>query len=133
MNGKDGAAQLAPSGNICISGWYGADNTGDEAILLQFIDEMTAGAAIPLTVFAADAKRGYVVHARPTVTVREHVRLVGRGAIRNLLHGRIAEQIRVLEWQKVSFLILMILVAVAAIDWISGKLRFAIIGRRAVA
>jgi phosphonate transport system permease protein len=41
-------------------------------------------------------------------------------------------QIRVLEWQKVSFLILMILVAVAAIDWISGKLRFAIIGRRAV-
>ena len=36
-----------------------------------------------------------------------------------------------LEWQKVSFLILMILVAVAVIDWISGKLRFAIIGRRA--
>jgi len=26
----------------------------------------------------------------------------------------------------------MILVTVAAIDWISGKLRFAIIGRRAV-
>jgi phosphonate transport system permease protein len=33
----------------------------------------------------------------------------------------------------VSFLILMILVAVAAIDWISTKLRFAIIGQRAVA
>ena len=32
-----------------------------------------------------------------------------------------------------AFLILMILVAVAAIDFISGKLRFAIIGRRAVA
>jgi phosphonate transport system permease protein len=45
---------------------------------------------------------------------------------------QLAEQIRVLEWQKVSFLILMILVAVAAIDWISGKLRFAIIGKRAV-
>ena len=42
-------------------------------------------------------------------------------------------QIRVLEWQRVSFLVLMILVAVAAIDFISGKLRFAIIGRRAVA
>ncbi|CUU13586.1 Phosphonate ABC transporter permease protein phnE1 TC 3A191 CDS [Bradyrhizobium sp.] len=38
-----------------------------------------------------------------------------------------------LEWQRVSFLILMILVAVAAIDFISSKLRFAIIGRRAVA
>jgi phosphonate transport system permease protein len=55
--------------------------------------------------------------------------IVGAGGIG--LH--LAEQIRVLEWQKVSFLILMILVAVAAIDWISGKLRFAIIGRRAVA
>ena len=55
--------------------------------------------------------------------------IVGAGGIG--LH--LAEQIRVLEWQKVSFLILMILVAVAAIDWISGKLRFAIIGQRAVA
>ena len=46
---------------------------------------------------------------------------------------QLAEQIRVLEWQKVSFLILMILVAVAAIDWISTRLRFAIIGPRAIA
>jgi len=51
--------------------------------------------------------------------------IVGAGGI----GLQLAEQIRVLEWQKVSFLILMILVAVAAIDWISGKLRFAIIGR----
>ncbi len=54
--------------------------------------------------------------------------IVGAGGI----GLQLAEQIRVLEWQKVSFLILMILVAVAAIDWISSKLRFAIIGRRAV-
>jgi phosphonate transport system permease protein len=54
--------------------------------------------------------------------------IVGAGGI----GLQLAEQIRVLEWQKVSFLILMILVAVAAIDWISGKLRFAIIGKRAV-
>lgn len=54
--------------------------------------------------------------------------IVGAGGI----GLQLAEQIRVLEWQKVSFLILMILVTVAAIDWISGKLRFAIIGRRAV-
>jgi phosphonate transport system permease protein len=53
--------------------------------------------------------------------------IVGAGGI----GLQLAEQIRVLEWQKVSFLILMILVAVAAIDWISGKLRFAIIGPRA--
>jgi phosphonate transport system permease protein len=55
--------------------------------------------------------------------------IVGAGGI----GLQLAEQIRVLEWQKVSFLVLTILVAVAAIDWISGKLRFAIIGRRAVA
>jgi phosphonate transport system permease protein len=55
--------------------------------------------------------------------------IVGAGGI----GLQLSEQIRVLEWQKVSFLILMILVAVAAIDWISSRLRFAIIGRRAVA
>jgi phosphonate transport system permease protein len=54
--------------------------------------------------------------------------IVGAGGI----GLQLAEQIRVLEWQKVSFLILMILIAVAAIDWISGRLRFAIIGPRAV-
>jgi phosphonate transport system permease protein len=54
--------------------------------------------------------------------------IVGAGGI----GLQLAEQIRVLEWQKVSFLILMILVAVAAIDWVSSKLRFAIIGKRAV-
>ncbi len=55
--------------------------------------------------------------------------IVGAGGIG--LH--LAEQIRVLEWQKVSFLILMILMAVAVIDFISGTLRLAIIGRRAIA
>lgn len=54
--------------------------------------------------------------------------IVGAGGIG--LH--LAEQIRVLEWQKVSFLILMILVTVAVIDWISGWLRMAIIGRTQV-
>ena len=55
--------------------------------------------------------------------------IVGAGGI----GLQLSEQIRVLEWQKVSFLILMILLAVAAIDWISSRLRFAIIGPRAVA
>jgi len=55
--------------------------------------------------------------------------IVGAGGI----GLQLAEQIRVLEWQKVSFLILLILIAVSAIDWLSGKLRFAIIGRRSIA
>jgi phosphonate transport system permease protein len=55
--------------------------------------------------------------------------IVGAGGI----GLQLAEQIRVLEWQRVSFLILLILITVSTIDWISGKLRFAIIGRREIA
>ncbi|HKA79725.1 MAG TPA: phosphonate ABC transporter, permease protein PhnE, partial [Xanthobacteraceae bacterium] len=38
----------------------------------------------------------------------------------------------VLEWNVVAFLVLMILVTVAVIDALSGRLRFAIIGRAPV-
>jgi phosphonate transport system permease protein len=53
--------------------------------------------------------------------------IVGAGGIG--LH--LSEQIRVLEWQQVSFLILMILITVAALDWILQRLRTALIGHRA--
>ena len=52
--------------------------------------------------------------------------IVGAGGIG--LH--LAEQIRTLEYQHVSALILMILVAVVAIDFVSSRLRFALIGRK---
>ena len=52
--------------------------------------------------------------------------IVGAGGIG--LH--LAEAIRTLELQQASFIILLILVAVAAIDVVSGQLRFALIGRR---
>jgi phosphonate transport system permease protein len=51
--------------------------------------------------------------------------IVGAGGIG--LH--LFEQIRSLEWESVSFIVLMILVLVAIIDFFSAKLRFAIIGR----
>jgi phosphonate transport system permease protein len=51
--------------------------------------------------------------------------IVGAGGI----GAHLSEQIRILEWQQVSFLVILILVTVAAIDWVSGKLRFAIMGR----
>jgi phosphonate transport system permease protein len=50
--------------------------------------------------------------------------IVGAGGIG--LH--LSEAIRTLEWQHVSFLVLMILVTVAVIDFVSARLRFAIIG-----
>jgi phosphonate transport system permease protein len=55
--------------------------------------------------------------------------IVGAGGIG--LH--LAEQIRMLEYQHVSALILMILVVVAAIDFGSTKLRFAMIGKTSLA
>jgi len=55
--------------------------------------------------------------------------IVGAGGIG--LH--ISEQIRMLEYQHVSAIILMILVAVALIDRLSSGLRLAIVGTRAAA
>ena len=46
--------------------------------------------------------------------------IVGAGGI----GLQLAKQIRVLEWQKVSFLILLILITVSAIDWISEQAPF---------
>lgn len=54
--------------------------------------------------------------------------IVGAGGIGLYLANEIAQA----EWQSVAFLILMILATVAAIDWISAKIRFAVIGRRGV-
>ncbi len=54
--------------------------------------------------------------------------IVGAGGIG--LH--LAEAIRTLELQQASFIIFMILVSVALIDYVSGLLRFAVIGRRGV-
>ncbi len=52
--------------------------------------------------------------------------IVGAGGIG--LH--LAEAIRTLEWQQVSFIVLMILVTVAIIDFVSAQVRFAIIGEQ---
>jgi phosphonate transport system permease protein len=53
--------------------------------------------------------------------------IVGAGGIG--LH--LSEMIRTLEWQAVSFLVLMVLVTVSLIDALSSKIRSAIIGPRA--
>jgi phosphonate transport system permease protein len=51
--------------------------------------------------------------------------IVGAGGIG--LH--LSEQIRTFDFDQVAFVVLMILATVGVIDWLSGKLRFAIIGR----
>jgi phosphonate transport system permease protein len=54
--------------------------------------------------------------------------IVGAGGIGLIL----SEQIRTLELQQMSFVILMILVTVSLIDYLCAKLRFAIIGKSAL-
>ena len=51
--------------------------------------------------------------------------IVGAGGIGLIL----SEQIRILEFQNVSFIILMILLVVSVIDWLCSKIRFSIIGK----
>ena len=53
--------------------------------------------------------------------------IVGAGGIG--LH--LAEVIRTYEWDKVAFIILLVLVTVAIIDFLSSRLRLAIVGKRA--
>jgi len=40
------------------------------------------------------------------------------------------ESIRIFEWDQVAFIVLMILVTVALIDWVSTRLRLALVGER---
>ncbi len=54
--------------------------------------------------------------------------IVGAGGIGLYL----TETIRTLEWKQTSFIIVMVLITVALIDWISGKLRTSLIGARPV-
>jgi phosphonate transport system permease protein len=54
--------------------------------------------------------------------------IVGAGGI----GLQLSEQIRTYDFDQVAFIVGLILAAVAVIDWISGRLRFAIIGRREV-
>jgi phosphonate transport system permease protein len=54
--------------------------------------------------------------------------IVGAGGIGLYLSNEISQQ----NWDRVAFLIIMVLITVAIIDAISSRLRFAIIGRRAV-
>jgi phosphonate transport system permease protein len=54
--------------------------------------------------------------------------IVGAGGIGLIL----SEQIRTLELQQMSFVILLILATVSLIDWGCARLRFSIIGARAL-
>jgi phosphonate transport system permease protein len=73
-----------------------------------------------LPIFASQALYYFESNTRSATIIG----IVGAGGIGLYL----SEMIRVLEWQEAAFLILMVLLAVAAIDVVSRRLRAAIIG-----
>src|SRR5208282_1867368 len=73
-----------------------------------------------LPVFASQALYFFESNTRSATIIG----IVGAGGIGLYL----SEMIRVLEWQEAAFLILLVLIAVAAIDVISRRLRAAIMG-----
>jgi phosphonate transport system permease protein len=75
-----------------------------------------------LPVFASQALYFFESNTRSATIIG----IVGAGGIGLYL----SEMIRVLDWQQVAFLIVMVLVTVAVIDVISRRLRTAIIGAR---
>ena len=76
-----------------------------------------------LPVFASQLLYFFEANTRSATVIG----IVGAGGIGLYL----VEQIRVLEWDQVAFLILMILLAVGVIDQVSRRLRLAIVGRAA--
>ena len=68
------------------------------------------------------------VFVQPTIGHRSSatiIGIVGAGGI----GLQLSEKIRTYDFDQVAFVIIIILVTVAAIDWICGKLRFFVIGR----
>ena len=73
-----------------------------------------------LPIFASQALYYFESNTRSATIIG----IVGAGGIGLYL----SEMIRVLEWQEAAFLILMVLITVAAIDVVSRRLRTAIMG-----
>ena len=80
-----------------ISGWYGQANSGDEAILQVFLDQMEAGYRSTIYVLTSepDAIDNDYMH-RGTHGVR-HWEYVGLRGMENLLRGRIFRPIQLLR------------------------------------
>ena len=78
----------------------------------------------------SDVWRGIVMLAQALYFFESNTRsaailgVVGAGGI----GLQIAERIRVRHWDEVAFIILLMIVMVAAIDWLSGRLRRRLIG-----
>ena len=75
-----------------------------------------------------EARKFGVRSAMPSVTARRKCpELI---FVKPRFEAYLAEMIRTYEWDRVAFIVLMVLATVAAIDFVSSRLRLALVGQR---
>lgn len=82
-----------PSSRIVISGWYGHNNTGDEAILQVFLSELVGRDGAAVTVLSDNAARVNAHYGSHAVAAVPHPRLTGAEGLRNLITGQSASHL----------------------------------------
>ncbi len=90
MTHRDDSSSSAAK--IVISGWYGMDNPGDDAILQQFLEELADPTTASVTVLSERPDRVEACFGNRGVRALFHARLAGRGALGDLLSGRVFKQ-----------------------------------------
>ena len=70
-----------------ISGWYGFDNAGDDAILSQFLQEMSDDLALHITVLSERPQRVMELSGSSAVDARFHYKTLCFSALRNVFEG----------------------------------------------
>jgi polysaccharide pyruvyl transferase CsaB len=83
--------------SVVISGWYGHDNAGDEAILQQFIAEMAAGAGAQVRVLSERPERIEALYGGSGVQALRHVPLIGAGSLPAWRNGDFWRHIQALK------------------------------------
>ena len=98
-----------------VEGIYSTGGSGLHAVRFALLPQI-------LPVFVSQVLYYFESNTRSATIIG----IVGAGGIGQHLY----EQIKTLEWQHVSFLVLLVLAAVICIDYVSLRLRVAIIGNR---
>src|SRR4051812_28299217 len=89
-------SSLNSSKSIMISGWYGADNAGDDAILEQFITEMVNNPTLRLFVLTELPERVEQRYGAPNIAAIFHGP-PGLGSIKRFLRGETQKRLRTLR------------------------------------
>jgi len=80
--------------HILISGWYGVDNAGDDAILIEFIRQLVAGRNRSLTVLSERPEGVDALVGETATRAAFHYDVLGARGLTNLVRGRLWAHLR---------------------------------------